>query len=92
MPVAMPATPRHALQIGINAMNTYTLVAVALIVVGILGLVYGQFSYTKDSETAKLGPVELTVEKKETVNVPVWAGVASIAAGTGILLIALIKR
>ena len=73
-------------------MNTYTLVAVALIVVGILGLVYGQFSYTKDSETAKLGPVELTVEKKETVNVPVWAGVASIAAGTGILLIALIKR
>lgn len=67
-------------------MNTLKLVAVALIVGGVLALAYGGFSYTKDTTAVKLGPLELSVKEKETVNVPVWAGVGAILAG-GLLLV-----
>jgi TRAP-type C4-dicarboxylate transport system permease small subunit len=61
--------------------------AVALIVAGILGLVYGGFTYTKETHEAKIGPLELSIKDKETVNVPIWAGVAAIVAGGGLLLL-----
>ncbi len=67
-------------------MNALKIVAIALIVGGALGLVYGSFSYTKDTHTANLGPLSLSVKEKETVNVPVWAGVAAIVGG-GLLLV-----
>ena len=67
-------------------MNTIKLVAVVLIVAGALGLLYGGFSYTKDTTAVKLGPLELSVKEKETVNVPVWAGIGAIALG-GLLLV-----
>ena len=67
-------------------MNAIKVVAIALIVAGVLGLMYGGFSYTKDTTTAKLGPIELSVKEKQTVNVPVWAGVAAIVAGGALLL------
>jgi len=56
-------------------MNAVKMAAVALIAAGVLGLVYGSFSYTKGTHEAKLGPIELSVRDKETVNIPVWAGV-----------------
>ena len=73
-------------------MNAYMIVAVVLIVAGILGLVYGKFSYTKESQGAKLGPIELTIKEKQTVNVPVWAGAGSIVLGAAMLVFALIKH
>jgi drug/metabolite transporter (DMT)-like permease len=66
-------------------MNAIKLAAIVLIVVGVLGLVYGSFSYTKETHGAKLGPIELSVKEKQTVNVPVWAGVGAIVIG-GVLL------
>lgn len=68
-------------------MNGIKMLAIALIVAGSLGLIYGGFTYTKDTHNAKLGPIELSVTEKETVNVPIWAGVVAIVAG-GILLFA----
>jgi TRAP-type C4-dicarboxylate transport system permease small subunit len=69
-------------------MNSVKIAAIVLIVAGILGLVYGSFSYTKETHEAKLGPVELSVKDKETVNVPVWAGVGAIVVGGVLLLFA----
>ena len=66
-------------------MNVIKLVAIALMIGGVLGLAYGSFSYAKDTTAVKLGPVELSVKEKETINVPVWAGVGAIVAG-GLLL------
>jgi LPXTG-motif cell wall-anchored protein len=66
-------------------MNALKLAAIALIVVGVLGLAYGSFSYTKETHGVKLGSLELSVKDKQTVNVPVWAGVGAIVAG-GVLL------
>ena len=67
-------------------MNSVKLVAVVLIAAGVLGLVYGGFSYTKETTAVKLGPLELSVKEKETVNVPLWAGVGAIVVG-GLLLV-----
>jgi hypothetical protein len=67
-------------------MNAMKLVAITLIVLGALGLAYGGFSYTKDTTVVKLGPIELTAKEKETVNVPMWAGIGAIALG-GVLLL-----
>ncbi|MCX5879245.1 MAG: hypothetical protein NTY44_09070 [Deltaproteobacteria bacterium] len=59
---------------------------IALIVAGVLGLVYGSFSHTKNTHEAKLGPIELSVKDKQTVNVPVWAGAGGIVIGSELLL------
>ena len=67
-------------------MNITRLIAIALIVAGILGLAYGGFSYTKDTTAVKLGPLELSVKEKQTVNVPMWAGIGAIVIG-GLLLV-----
>ncbi len=67
-------------------MNALRAVAVAVIVAGVLALVYGGFTYTKEDTAVKVGPVELKVEQKETVNVPVWAGIAAVVGG-GLVLI-----
>ena len=69
-------------------MSAVKMVAIVLVVAGILGLVYGTFSYTKETHDVKLGPLELSVKEKQTVNVPIWADVGAIVAGDGLLLLA----
>jgi hypothetical protein len=59
---------------------------IALIIAGALGLMYGGFSYTRETHSTKIGPVELSVNEKQNVNVPVWAGAGAIIAG-GLLLV-----
>jgi hypothetical protein len=66
--------------------NATKLIGLILIVGGALALAFGGFSYTKDSSAVKIGPVELSVKQKETVNVPLWAGIGAIVAG-GMLLV-----
>jgi len=66
-------------------MNGTRIIAIALIIAGALGLLYGGFSYTKDSKAIKIGSVELSVKEKQTVNIPIWAGVGCIVVG-GLLL------
>ena len=68
-------------------MNGIRVAAIVLIVAGILGLAYGGFSYTRETHQAKLGPIELSVKERETVNIPMWAGVGAIVIG-GVLLVA----
>ena len=67
-------------------MNGLRIAAIAIIVAGVLALAYGGFSYTKDTTALKVGPVKLKVQEKETVNVPIWAGIAAIVAG-GLVLV-----
>jgi len=67
-------------------MNAVKIAAILLIAAGVLGLVYGSFSYTRETHEAKLGPIEMSVKDKRTVNVPVWAGVGAIVVGGALLL------
>jgi hypothetical protein len=68
-------------------MSAPRIAGAVLIGAGILGLVYGSFSYTKETHEAKLGPLELSMKDKETVNVPVWTGVGAIVVGGLLLLV-----
>ena len=67
-------------------MNAMKILGIVLIVGGILGLMYGSFTYTKETHEAKVGPLVLSIADKETVNVPIWVGVGAIVIG-GLLLV-----
>ena len=67
-------------------MNGLRAVALALIIGGVLALVYGGFSYTKDETAAKIGPLELTVKEHKSVNIPIWLGIAGIIGGVVVLV------
>ena len=60
---------------------------IVLVAAGVLALVYGGFSYTKETHKADIGPIHLAVEEKQDVNVPLWAGVAAVVAGVALLVI-----
>ena len=62
-------------------MNPTKIIGIILIVVGALGLIYGGFSYTQDSTAVKVGPLELTVEEKKSINIPLWAGIGALVVG-----------
>lgn len=74
-----------------DEVSAVKIAGIALIAAGILALVYGGFSYTKETHEAKIGPLELSIKDKETFNVPVWAGVGAIVIG-GLLLVVPRKR
>jgi uncharacterized membrane protein YidH (DUF202 family) len=67
-------------------MSSYKIAAIVLIVAGALGLLYGTFSYTKETHKAQIGALELTVKDRETVNIPVWVGVGAVVAGVVMLV------
>ncbi|MEX2524399.1 MAG: hypothetical protein WD750_05535 [Gammaproteobacteria bacterium] len=67
-------------------MNVVRIVAILLIIGGALGLAYGGFSYTKETHETDLGPIQLSVDEKEYISVPIWAGIGLITVG-GILLV-----
>lgn len=73
-------------------MTAVKILAIVLILAGILGLVYGSFSYNKKTREASVGNIELSVTQKQTVNIPIWAGVGAIVVGGGLLLIPSKKR
>lgn len=67
-------------------MNAIKGIAFALILAGALSLMYGGFSYTKETHQARLGPIELSVTDRERGNIPVWAGVGAILIGGALLV------
>jgi hypothetical protein len=66
-------------------MSGTKLVGAVLLVLGVLALVYGGFTYTKDTDRVNVGPVHVSVTDKERVNIPLWAGVGAAIVG-GVLL------
>ena len=67
-------------------MGPARIAAIAVIVAGLLAVVYGGFSYTSENTAAKIGPVEIKVQEKNRVNIPLWAGIAAILVGGMVLI------
>ena len=67
-------------------MERIRLIALALIVAGVLGLVYSRFTYTKETHGFNIGSLEVAVKDKETINIPMWVSIGALAAGAGLLL------
>ena len=68
-------------------MNAMKIVGIVLIVAGVGALAYGGFSYTKETHKAEIGPLKLSVQEKEQVNVPQWAGIGAIVVGVVLLVL-----
>jgi hypothetical protein len=68
-------------------MNAIRILAIVLVLGGLLGLVYGGFTYTKESHDLHVGSLEMSIKDKETINVPVWAGAGAVAAGALLLIV-----
>lgn len=66
-------------------MNPSKLAAIVLIVAGCLGLAYGGFSYTQERTGLKIGPLEVKVEERKTVNVPLILSAGAIVVGVFLL-------
>lgn len=66
-------------------MSPAKIAAILLIIGGVLGLVYGGFTYTSDTHRADIGPMQLKVVEKDHIGIPIWAGIGAIVAG-GLLL------
>jgi hypothetical protein len=73
-------------------MKMFQIAGIILIAAGAAGLAYGEFTYTKEEHRAELGPIELSIEERETVNIPRWAGLGGIAAGAALLLAGAVKH
>jgi hypothetical protein len=71
-------------------MSSSKIAALILIVAGALALAYGGFTYSKETTAVSVGPLQLNVQEKKTVNIPIWAGIASVVVGG--LLLAGVKR
>jgi hypothetical protein len=70
-----------------DKMSALKIVAILLIAAGTIGLVYGGITYTKTTHDTNIGPLKVSVTDKETVNIPVWAGVGAIVVGGALLLV-----
>jgi TRAP-type C4-dicarboxylate transport system permease small subunit len=68
-------------------MNALKILALALIVGGALGLAYGSFTVTTETHTAEIGALSMSVDEKERINVPVWAGLGAVLIGGLLLLV-----
>lgn len=73
-------------------MNAMRIVGVLLLVVGLAGFLTGGFSFTKDTTHAKLGPLELTVKEKESVNIPQWMSLGAMVLGGVVLVLGFRKN
>lgn len=68
-------------------MNATKIAGIILIIAGLAGFFTGGFSFTKDTTTAKIGPIELTVKEKESVNIPQWLSIGAVALGAILLVV-----
>lgn len=68
-------------------MNIQRVFGILLLVAGLLGLAYGGFTYTKDTHKADVGPLHLSVEEKEHVNIPMSLGIGFLVVGGLLVLV-----
>ena len=68
-------------------MNPTKLVAIVLVILGALGLAYGGFAFTKDTHTAEIGSLHVSIDEKQHVNIPVWAGLGMLVVGVLLLTV-----
>jgi TRAP-type C4-dicarboxylate transport system permease small subunit len=68
-------------------MSVQRVLGILFLLVGVLGLAYGGFSYTKETHKASIGSLQLSVDEKKTVNIPLSVGIGFLVVGGLLLLI-----
>ena len=65
----------------IGPMELVVVLVIALIVLGLIGLLYGGFTWTRKDKVIDAGPIEVTAEKHERLPVPPIVGGVLLVAG-----------
>lgn len=68
-------------------MGGIKILGIVLLAVGIFGLLYGHFDYTKETHEGNFGPFKFSIAEKETTLIPSWASIVVIVAGVVLLVI-----
>lgn len=61
-------------------------IGIVLIVLGVIGLVWGGISWTRRDTVIDAGPVEITADKRESIPLPPIAGGVMLVAGALLLM------
>lgn len=72
-------------------MKSLTLIGAVLVVLGIVGLVYGGLTYTTDKKVLDIGPIQATAKEEHQVPIPEIASIAAVIAGVAIVALG-VKR
>jgi hypothetical protein len=59
---------------------------VLLIVIGLVGLLWGGISWTQEEQVLDVGPVEVNQQTEKTLPIPPIAGAVAVLAGAGVLI------
>jgi uncharacterized membrane protein len=68
-------------------MRNLAWLGVVLIVLGIAGLVFENFSYTDTKPVLKAGPIEVNAKEEHHVSIPTVAGVVVLLAGVALVFV-----
>ena len=68
-------------------MSAARIVGVLLIVVGLIGLIWGGISWTQEKTIVDVGPIEARAEERETIPVSPIVGGLALAAGVVLLVV-----
>lgn len=67
-------------------MKPITIVGVVLILGGVIALVFGGITYTKQETVLDIGPIELEAKHKESIPIPQIAAILAAIAGVGLVI------
>jgi len=70
----------------------FVILGVILMILGVIGLAHPIIPYNRRQEVLKVGPIETTVEKQESVEVPRPVSGLIALSGLGILVLGLQTR
>ena len=68
-------------------MNIITIIGVILIVLGVVGLIYGGITYTSSKNVVDMGSMHVQVDQKKQIPLSPIAGVAAVAVGVILILV-----
>jgi hypothetical protein len=61
-------------------------IGIVLIVLGVIGLLYGGLTWTRKDKVVDAGPIEITADKHESLPIPPIAGGALLVVGAVLLM------
>lgn len=68
-------------------MKPMAVVGIILIIIGVIALAYGGFSFTTSEKMAEVGPLKLEKEKTRSVSLPPILGALAIVGGVVLLVV-----
>ena len=61
-------------------------IGIALIIIGIVMMVFRSINFTQEKKVADIGPLQINKQEEKTVNWPLYAGIIVTVAGVVVLV------